>query len=194
MTSPSTLELNTTRLILKRPKLENAGAFTRMANNENIARNRCSLPHPVTIDWAQDYLNHSIKNFGDRSFIFGIYLKKDMSQPYIGEISLSGLYNCEPSLSYWLGENYWHKGYATEAAKSVITFAFSKLGAPFIEADYFSDNQASGRILEKCGFQPAGQKLFWSQIRMKFSAGQSMLLTRENWAIQATSTSSEAIN
>ncbi len=194
MTSPDNIRLDSGRLVLERPSVENAAAFTRMADNEKIARNRCSLPHPVSINWAQDYLKHAIENFGDRSFAFGIYLKNDISQPYIGEICLSGLYNGEPAVAYWLGENYWGKGYASEALKALTEFSFSRLGAPFLEADYFLDNPASGRVLEKCGFQPAGQKQYWSSARMKFTAGQSMLLTREGWATTNSFSGSPAGN
>ncbi len=186
MTSPDNTQLETSRLVLQCPSIDNAGAFTRLANNKKIALNRCSLPHPVTINWAQDYLKHAIENFADRSFTFGIYMKNDISQPYIGEICLSALYNCEPAIAYWLGEKYWNQGYASEALKAVTDFSFSTLGAPFLEADYFLDNPSSGRVLEKNGFKPAGQKLFWSSARMKFASGQNMLLTREDWAILNT--------
>ena len=48
------------------------------------------------------------------------------------------------------------KGYATEAAKALVDWAFSRENIYFIEAETAPENQASRRILEKLHFQPDG--------------------------------------
>ncbi len=62
----------------------------------------------------------------------------------------SGLFE----LGYWLGRPFWGHGYATEAARKLAGFAFSRLKATQLTAGYFHDNPASGRVLEKVGFAP----------------------------------------
>jgi RimJ/RimL family protein N-acetyltransferase len=47
-------------------------------------------------------------------------------------------------------------GYATEAAKAMIGWAFSQEGVYFVTAETEPDNAASQRVLEKLGFSPAG--------------------------------------
>ena len=59
-------------------------------------------------------------------------------------------------LGYWLAKPHWGKGYATEAAGEVLDFAFRNLRAPLVEAGWFHDNPASGRVLSKLGFVFAG--------------------------------------
>jgi len=55
-------------------------------------------------------------------------------------------------IGYWLGKEFWGKGYMPEAAKALLTESFHTLDIPYIDAGYFEDNPASGRVLEKLGF------------------------------------------
>ena len=47
----------------------------------------------------------------------------------------------------WLGKPFWGFGYATEAARRMVTYAFESLGAASIHAGFFADNPASGNVL-----------------------------------------------
>jgi RimJ/RimL family protein N-acetyltransferase len=57
-------------------------------------------------------------------------------------------------MGYWIGKPYWGQGYATEAARLVLAFAFGGLNAAQVIAGWMADNPASGRVLEKLGFRP----------------------------------------
>ena len=61
-----------------------------------------------------------------------------------------------PDVGYWLGVKYWSKGYATEATRAVIDYAFTEFGHDSLSAGARVTNPASRRILEKCGFQWTG--------------------------------------
>ena len=54
-------------------------------------------------------------------------------------------------MGYWLGLAHWGQGLATEAAAAVLAFA-ATLGVRAVDADVFTDNPASSRILHKLGF------------------------------------------
>ncbi len=58
-------------------------------------------------------------------------------------------------LGYWIARSHWGRGIATEACAAVIAIA-GALGLPALEGSYFIDNPASGRVLEKLGFQATG--------------------------------------
>jgi len=58
-------------------------------------------------------------------------------------------------LGYWLARPFWGRGIATEACTALIEIARS-LGLPRLEGAHFVDNPASGRVLEKLGFEPTG--------------------------------------
>jgi len=56
-------------------------------------------------------------------------------------------------LGYNLSESYWGKGYATEAAKALIQWAYEVLGAHDFCSNHANANVASGNVIKKCGFQ-----------------------------------------
>ena len=59
-------------------------------------------------------------------------------------------------LGYWIGKPFWGKGYATEAARSLIDFGFTVLGLNRIAARHFARNPASGRVMQKVGMLQTG--------------------------------------
>ncbi|CAM4479204.1 GNAT family N-acetyltransferase [Paenibacillus phoenicis] len=60
-------------------------------------------------------------------------------------------------LGYLISPAHWNQGYATEAAASVLDFAFETLGLGCVEARCSPDNPASERVLRKCGLREAGR-------------------------------------
>lgn len=55
-------------------------------------------------------------------------------------------------ISYWIGVEFWNRGYATEAATMVLQYAFEHLNLEIIYAEYYQRNPASGAVLKKLGF------------------------------------------
>jgi RimJ/RimL family protein N-acetyltransferase len=58
-------------------------------------------------------------------------------------------------MGYWIARPFWGRGLATEACRALIDIART-LALPSLEASHFIDNPASGRVLEKLGFEPLG--------------------------------------
>ena len=56
------------------------------------------------------------------------------------------------SLGYVLTEESWGHGYATEAARAVLTWAYDALPLNRVQSEADTRNPASGRVLEKLGF------------------------------------------
>jgi [ribosomal protein S5]-alanine N-acetyltransferase len=54
-------------------------------------------------------------------------------------------------LGYFLKKLYWGCGYATEAARMLISFAFSQTAVHKVIAECNRDNKASERVMQKCG-------------------------------------------
>ncbi|RCX19742.1 ribosomal-protein-alanine N-acetyltransferase [Fontibacillus phaseoli] len=55
-------------------------------------------------------------------------------------------------LGYLLSPEFWNKGFATEAVKSLLKYGFDTLNLNRIEARCSVDNPASEQVLRKCGF------------------------------------------
>src|SRR5690606_40251496 len=52
-------------------------------------------------------------------------------------------------LGYWVGLDYWGRGYCTEAALALVRHGFETMGLHRILAHHFSRNPASGRVMQK---------------------------------------------
>lgn len=63
------------------------------------------------------------------------------------------VYRINAEIGYWIGEPYWGKGYATEAVRLLIKFAFEELDLLRIYAKIYEYNIGSMKVLEKTGFE-----------------------------------------
>ena len=143
--------LETERLILRAPRLGDAKVLAALANDKRIAENTRRIPHPYKRADADDFITAVNAPGGEVAFL--ITLREGGA--VVGGCGVA-LQDGAPDLGYWLGVKYWNKGYATEAARAVIDFAFTELGHDTLSAGARVTNPASHRILEKCGFQWTG--------------------------------------
>jgi RimJ/RimL family protein N-acetyltransferase len=59
-------------------------------------------------------------------------------------------------VGYWTRSDRAGRGYATEAGRAVVDFAFSEVGLHRLELRAGVENPASRRVAEKLGFRPEG--------------------------------------
>lgn len=67
----------------------------------------------------------------------------------VGFDSENGAYG----LGYNLNRAFWGQGFATEAAKAMIRWAYETVGASDFVACHAVQNPASGKVIQKCGFR-----------------------------------------
>ncbi|MEA2933746.1 MAG: hypothetical protein QOD74_392 [Variibacter sp.] len=142
--------LETERLVLRAPQLEDAKAMAALANDRRIAENTRRIPHPYRESDAEDFISGANVAGGDRVFLITL-----AGQP-IGGCGLAMIDGPAPELGYWLGVPYWRQGYATESVRAVIDYAFEDLDHEALQAGARVTNPASRHVLEKCGFQWTG--------------------------------------
>ncbi|HSL30739.1 MAG TPA: GNAT family protein [Anaerolineales bacterium] len=63
----------------------------------------------------------------------------------------------QADIGYELDSQYWHKGYATEAAHAIVDFGFERFGVHRVWADCVADNTGSAHVLEKLGMKLEGR-------------------------------------
>ena len=59
-------------------------------------------------------------------------------------------------LGYYVKPDAWGQGYATDAAETLVDYAFGELRLHRVQAKAFDSNPASRRVLEKVGFEHEG--------------------------------------
>ncbi len=146
--------LETKRLALRAPRLEDAKTVAMLANDRRIAENTARIPHPYKMTDAESFITGANKAGGEAVFLITL-----RDETVIGGCGLT-LQEEMPELGYWLGVPYWGQGYATEAVHAVIDYAFTNHEHEALQAGSRVTNPASRRVLEKCGFQWTGVGLY----------------------------------
>ena len=182
-TAPETLRqrpipvLETARLILRAPRLEDAEAVAALVNDRRIAENTSRIPHPYGLADAQAFLTAA--NSDDGEIVFLICASNG---GIVGCCGIAKLDGETPEIGYWLGVPFWGKGYATEAARALIDHAFGELGYDRLLAGARVSNPASRRVLEKCGFQWTGVGLYRIRALASSAPCDRFRLDRGLWA------------
>jgi RimJ/RimL family protein N-acetyltransferase len=82
-----------------------------------------------------------------------------------------------PEIGYWIARAHWGQGYATEAATAMRDWVSQTFGCRAIVAGHFADNDASGRVLVKCGFLYTGEV----QSRFSLARGEDAMTRMMVW-------------
>ncbi len=145
--------LETDRLILRPLATDDADDVFSWTGDPNVNVYMIYLQHKdaaFTREWLSK-LDHD----SDTAYTFGFMRKEDMRL-----IGSGGVYYHIDTADWHIGYNLradaWNKGYATEAMRRIIAFAHQELGAKDFMSEHAVENEASGKVLEKCGLKPCG--------------------------------------
>ena len=86
---------------------------------------------------------------------FGFAIIHNSDNILIGTCGFPGPPNCDgvAEIAYGISPSYQGRGYATEAAKALVRFAMSDPRVKTIRAHTLPEENASTRVLQKCGFK-----------------------------------------
>jgi RimJ/RimL family protein N-acetyltransferase len=146
--------LESDRLVLRPPEFADIPALVPLIDDFDVAKNLSRVPYPYSEADAQAYIAHATETrAAGTDFSFAIIRRLDGT--YVGNC---GVHKRETGFEfgYWLGKPFWGRGYATEAARRIVQFAFDELKVQSLVAGWFHDNPASGRVLAKLGCTPDG--------------------------------------
>jgi RimJ/RimL family protein N-acetyltransferase len=144
--------LETDRLVLRQPTLADVKAIAQVVGDKRVSINLRRVPHPYTTDDAISFMT-TVAATIDTVFLV------ERERAVVGLVGVSWENENEPELGYCFGVEHWGKGYATEAARAVIDYAFEEFAIEQLLAGARVLNPASRHVLEKCGFQWTGVEL-----------------------------------
>lgn len=142
----------TDRLLLRPGWAEDAPALAQAIADEMIVRNLATAPWPYRLRDAEAFLAQP-RDPVLPSFL--IFERTDGEPRLAGSCGLGRRPSGAVELGYWIARPFWGRGIATEAATALIEIART-MGFTRLEGSHFLDNPASGRVLEKLGFEPLG--------------------------------------
>jgi len=143
----------TERLLLRPGWREDAPALFRAIADEGIFRNLAQAPWPYMMADAEAFLTRERSPHEACCLIF---LRGDGAPALVGGIGFGRTPEGELEFGYWVARPFWGRGIATEAGAALIANARDSLRLPRLVAGHFTDNPASGRVLEKLGFRTTG--------------------------------------
>jgi len=142
-------------------------------DDEGVVRNLASVPWPYTAADARAFAQRPQERLLPH---FLVTLPTAEGAKLIGSAGLSRDGE-DIELGYWIGRAHWGQGYASEAARAVLSQARA-LGHRRLVASHFLDNPASGRVLRKVGFCPTGER------RVRYSAGRQGVALAQAYALE----------
>jgi [ribosomal protein S5]-alanine N-acetyltransferase len=146
-----------TRLVLRPFTVYDAPDVERLAGAWEVADATLTIPHPYPAGGAAAWIATHGDAWANRETLTLAICLRATPDSLLGAIALkiSEVHrHCE--IGYWLGVSNWGRGYATEAARTMITYGFTDLGLHRATGQHFTRNPASGRVLQKLGMQPEG--------------------------------------
>jgi RimJ/RimL family protein N-acetyltransferase len=127
------------------------------AGDRKVAETTMMIPHPYPKGAALAWIaTHDAERSRGSEYVFAIERAED--DLMVGGISLRPLGGERENVGYWIGREYWGRGYATAAAAAVIALAFECLDCRQVAASHLAGNIASGRVMEKCGMVIVGRE------------------------------------
>lgn len=147
-------ELRTTRLVIRRFRAEDAVAFTAYRSDPGVARYQSW--DSFTIEQAETFIAEmSVAHPGVPGEWFQFAVAELAGDELIGDVAIC-VHTDDPSraeLGFTLAPGRRGKGYATEAVRAVIAYAFERLGARTVLGIADARNEASIALLERVGMR-----------------------------------------
>ena len=153
-----TITLETDRLLLRPPTVDDATRICELTNDWDVAKTTLNIPYPNPVEEVESFIGRIAEGLTTgNAYTFALCLKE------MGDlIGMMGIHRNErhnrAEIGYWVGKAYWGNGYATEACQRIVRFGFEELALNRVEASYFVGNEASRRVMEKAGMTFEGIK------------------------------------
>ena len=152
-----TLPIITERLVLRRYTQNDIPGLLNLASQPSVA-GVLSGRLPATEEGVRDYvdLQNSYQPF-EKDKVFELAVERREDGRVIGLVGLIRRDHRQGEVGWALAAEYRGQGYATEAARALMAYGFTRLGLHRIHADTNSDNLPSLRVMERLGMRQEAQ-------------------------------------
>lgn len=148
--------LETERLIVREMTKEDFPALTDMLYDERVMY---AYAHTFSEDEAQAWLYNQLRRYKEDGFgLWAVILKE--TGKIIGQCGITKQRIPEKEVlevGYLFSADYWHKGFATEAAIACKNYAFENLGANEVYSIIRDNNYASQNVAKRNGMKEVGR-------------------------------------
>ncbi len=176
--------LQSARLQLRPFALADGAEVNRLVGDEAVASTLVAVQYPYNEDMARRWITQHQASY-DTGGALNFAVEERDSQVLVGFIGLGGNEH-RAGMGYWYGRPFWGQGYATEAGRTSVAFAFAELGLVRLEASHLKDNLASGRALQKMGMSHQGRRAHYVPKWDAYCDKEEYAISREDyWRLRA---------
>ena len=125
-------------------------------NDLTIFNNTLMIPYPYTMESADFFVNLCRESEEKHGFISNFAIRERETGLLIGGCGRFVKERFKDEIGYWLGEPFRRQGVMSAVVNTLCTYMYETTELVRIEAFVFTDNVASGKTLEKAGFQREG--------------------------------------
>lgn len=148
--------LETSRLLLRPPKLSDARQMFSYARDERVARYVLWDAHRHLGDSRKHLWDLIIGNFTGQTQQYSVIEKASGLMIGTAGFVRFDKDNQMGEIGYSLGYDYWGKGYAKELLSALLRHGFTRLSLERIEGLTDARNEASARVMLACGMREEG--------------------------------------
>lgn len=156
-THKGTQTIETSRLILRRARREDAEAMFRNWASDPEVTKHLTWPTYEKVETAHQILDLWASEYEKPNYYQWMIVLKELGEP-IGSISVVRQNDRveEAEIGYCIGSHWWHRGNMTEALATVIEYLFTEVGMNRVAARHDLNNPHSGGVMRKCGMKYEG--------------------------------------
>jgi len=144
--------ITTHRLLLRSFNSSDAVDVERLAGDKGVALMTGRIPHPYPSGAALSWIEHT-RDLIDDGLLRQFAITLRATRQLVGCLGLrkENTNRSKAELAYWLGKEYWGKGYMPEAARAAIDQTSVEFGVKEVWANVLPENRRSVRVLRKIG-------------------------------------------
>ena len=152
--------ITTPRLILRTFTEEDIDPMVRILGGKDVLR-YFPRTDPPPRDRVQKMIVGLLKHWEEHGY--GLWAVESRSTgDLMGRCGLQILPETEEvEVDFILGKRFWGQGFATEAGRASLRYAFEQLGLERVVGLAHIENKASQHVLEKLGMELLEQRQFW---------------------------------
>ena len=180
--------LQTKRLVLRQWQPSDDAIFAEMNADPKVMQYFPKLLSKKTSDIIAHKCQQLVKDNGWGFWAVSLKDAAENNSPFIGMVGLNKIHADMPfapgvEIGWRLHQDYWGQGYATEAARAALRFAFTELALDDVVAFTAVINEHSQLIMQRIGMSDTHEDFYHPMLDAEHPLAKHVLykITKQQW-------------
>jgi len=148
----------TRRLLIRPHTMDDFDEFAEFMTDDAATLHLNFEAEQKTLDGARGLLEYVVQSYESEEPVFALAITERSNKAYLGSCGLSPLADDPEGVEcyFWLLPRYWGWGYATEAMRALLYYAFVEMGIARVVTSVPKENERARRVAEGAGMVDVG--------------------------------------